>query len=569
MKYPIIFNSSESCYILPRLPNFPNGSYFDYNTCPERYDNTTQKLVRYCCFNIIINVLEKSNYKKIQDWLTYNSSSLLVLPAIFFNLLSLLVLSRFSRLSASATSTNFYMQCLCVFDTLTILSKLIHEVVVVRNTIRDVPIVFNSILCKFTHFTESVFAITSIYILIVMSFDKLICVALPLKVGSLLRPKRARLICTFIILFATLYSCHHIVNQKVHIVFSADIASMASSASSISKSNKSKRDSQNSTTFGKRVVYECIDNWRNLAEQMKLVDNIIRVFVPILLLCICNLSIAIVLAKARKDTMVMLSECTTDTQSGYSLYSKKHGRLEQSRKRSSIPRKSFIKVNNKTTEELLLKIANNPGLSLNSSQNNVSVNDETSSFESNNDSIKCSGRFMNIFNRCRKQQQKNINAESNIHNRRAKQNSHYISVMLFSVCFGFVVLNLPFAIKTLLERKFREKNETLNYLYSNGNYYSTKVSKSDIINAVKYDFFVYITHFLLDLNYIANFFLYFLSGSRFRSRLYALIRCKGTCNRKNLYSMDYTNNFNQSKMKQRATITVTTNLPPSVISKRN
>ena len=50
--------------------------------------------------------------------------------------------------------------------------------------------------------------------------------------------------------------------------------------------------------------------------------------------------------------------------------------------------------------------------------------------------------------------------------------------------------------------------------------------KKEIYNSIFYEFASNMTHFLLDLNYITNFFLYFLSGERFRNELLILLRCK-------------------------------------------
>ena len=97
--------------------------------------------------------------------------------------------------------------------------------------------------------------------------------------------------------------------------------------------------------------------------------------------------------------------------------------------------------------------------------------------------------------------------------------------MLFTVSFGFILLNLPFAVKTIYERSFEEKHNILDFI-TDQDLLSRKITKTDINKSVRYDFFVFMTHFLLDLNYVANFFFYFLSGTRFRSRLYALIFCK-------------------------------------------
>jgi hypothetical protein len=125
--------------------------------------------------------------------------------------------------------------------------------------------------------------------------------------------------------------------------------------------------------------------------------------------------------------------------------------------------------------------------------------------------------------------------------------------MLFTVSFGFILLNLPFAIKTIYERNFKEKQKFLDFLY---NYDENHVfTKLDIETAVKYDFFVYLTHFLLDLNYIANFFFYFLSGSRFRIRLYDLICCKEIFVNTPAPSRHYTQNTQTFKIRRLSTST--------------
>lgn len=63
------------------------------------------------------------------------------------------------------------------------------------------------------------------------------------------------------------------------------------------------------------------------------------------------------------------------------------------------------------------------------------------------------------------------------------------------------------------------------YLYHDDNSFITETSKSEIQTAIKYEFFTSLTHLLLDLNYIANFFLYFFSGSKFRAQLFAMLGC--------------------------------------------
>jgi hypothetical protein len=163
-------NGSLTCFIFPR-EKFPQGLNLTYDSCPETYDNQTAKLIRYCCLNIMFESIQNSFYKQSQDWLRYNSSSVLVGPAVLFNILSLVVLNKFQ--GGSKTSTTFYMKCLCVLDALTIISKFLNELIVVRNGLRKHPLVVTSFLCKFLSFSECLCAVTSIYLLIAMSIDKL------------------------------------------------------------------------------------------------------------------------------------------------------------------------------------------------------------------------------------------------------------------------------------------------------------------------------------------------------------------------------------------------------------
>jgi hypothetical protein len=276
------FNETfNTCYIRPS-DFFPNGSYLDYDTCPESYTNSTISAVFECCLRIIINRLENSHLTKIQGWLAHHSSTLLIGPAIVFNLLSLLVLSRFSKLNSSATSISFYMQCLCIFDALTMLSKFLNEFILVKNQRRQQPFQINSLVCKLSYFSESIFGVTSIYILILMSIDKLICVAFPLRSSSILRPKKAKLLCLFVLLLSMMYSSYHLLTQKALVTM---------------------KQTSNTTS------YECIYTDSNVESKMKIVDNFIRVFVPIILLSICNILIVIILAKSRQ---MFATERTSD-----------------------------------------------------------------------------------------------------------------------------------------------------------------------------------------------------------------------------------------------------------------
>ena len=61
---PYIFDAlNDTCYILPRA-KLPNGLILNYETCPENFDNTTLKLVKYCCFFIIYGITQKLNMDK-------------------------------------------------------------------------------------------------------------------------------------------------------------------------------------------------------------------------------------------------------------------------------------------------------------------------------------------------------------------------------------------------------------------------------------------------------------------------------------------------------------------------
>lgn len=208
-------NNTLSCHIHPNT-RFPHGLYLTYESCPETYDNKTYKAVRFCCFSLMFLVIEQSVYKKAQDFLRYHSSSLLVVPAVLFNVVSFVVLSRFKRLKGSAQiSTTFYMKCLCILDTLTIVSKFVYEVVVVRNGLREHPLVISSFLCKFLGFSECLCAVSAIYILIAMSIDKLICVLAPLKVGQILTTKKAQIIFSCILLSAAFLASYNLFDRRV------------------------------------------------------------------------------------------------------------------------------------------------------------------------------------------------------------------------------------------------------------------------------------------------------------------------------------------------------------------
>lgn len=106
---------------------------------------------------------------------------------------------------------------------------------------------------------------------------------------------------------------------------------------------------------------------------------------------------------------------------------------------------------------------------------------------------------------------------------------------------------LFYCLQTISKLEFYK---IFDYLYHDDNSFITETSKTEIQNAIKYEFFTSLTHLLLDLNYIANFFLYFFSGSKFRAQLFAMLGC---CQKKpsdfytqNHYSNNHTNRNNNN-----------------------
>ncbi|CAF0839054.1 unnamed protein product [Brachionus calyciflorus] len=488
-----VINDTLTCHIYPRS-TFPNGLFLTYDTCPEIYDDQTNKIIRYCCLNIMFSVTQDSIYKKMQDWLRYNSSSLLVGPAVFFNVLSLIVLKRFQRIrSMSQNSTTFYMKCLCIFDTLTIISKFLYEIIVVRNGARKEPLVINSLMCKFLSFSESCCAISAIYILIAMSFEKLICVVMPLKVGLILTKFKAKIIFTCIFMTSSLISSYNLLDKRVFIFESFD---------EIHTVNNTLNHTHNSTSSNmqyKRISYDCDTRWPERKNDLILINNIIRVFVPILLLCICNSWIIIALSRARKNTEAMFM-------------GNSHSQVNIKRSKSDVTSQSKTK---KRQEQIFtFKQIQNSDSKLNAKRDSLIL------------------PVQQIQNFKKSQIPKKPQTKS-------KNSTQNISIMLITVSIGFVLFNLPFAIRTLFQRQFSEKFKILDYLYHDENLFKTTTSKTEISNAVKYEFFSSLTHLLLDLNYIANFFLYFFSGSRFRSQLYSMLKCEKSVEAQKTFKSNY------------------------------
>lgn len=456
MSLLVQFNSSTTCYIPPL------GLSLDFATCPDEYTSSTSatsptlSLIRICCIKIITNVDEIRVLKEIQNFLTYYSCTLLLVPAVFFNLLALLVLRRFNiSTGGGRTSTSLYMMVLCVLDTLAIVAKFIYEVVIIQNQRRASPIAISSLFCKLIHFSETLFSVSAIYLLIAMAIDKLICVVYPLWVFSVLTRKTARNVCVIISVIAAINASFHLFNQHVQVLDYSDNEDM---------------DGQNSSDITK-YVYDCDSKWPDLANKMRLVDNFVRVFIPLVVLFICNSFIAITLIRNRKVNEQLFNHSET-------------------LKGSSIRGKSGLIVmlgrNSRTSETSF-------------------TNDQSKTLERKRTANKAASDV------------------AELSKARYQKNSYYALVMLFSVTLGFVLLNLPFAVKTLLQALFSDNFILLDYVY-HGNY--EKITKSDVINAVKYDFFANFTHFLIDLSYVVNFFLYFFAGSKFRSQLFTMFRRK-------------------------------------------
>ncbi len=403
----------------------------------------------WCCLGILTNVLEISEYKKLQNWLTYYGSTMLIMPAVIFNFLSFVILMSMSR-----TSTSFYMKSLCIFDTLTIFSKFLHESIVTRNQIREHPLPFGSVFCKLEYFAESLLAMTSIYILIAMSFDKLVCVMAPLKASVLLTTRNARIVCTLIVACSMAFGSFHLFMQQVRVLHSGDldIKVLTSVQDDMHISNYVKTLKTHPMN---RIVYDCDSKWPGMLPDLKRAENIMRVFIPIILLLVINISTLIAFKRTSKQTSKILCDST-----GERVRSKKNCVLR------------WISTSKRFNQ-----------------QHSMELTDKKPNLN-------------NVRKTC-------------CHAKRSKTHSHHVLIMIFSVCFGFIVLNLPFALTCLIERK----KLLVDYLYHNDNSFSIDFNKTDIIQAVHYEFFAFMSHFLLDLNYVANFFIFFLSGSNFRAQL--------------------------------------------------
>lgn len=174
----------------------------------------------------------------------------------------------------------------------------------------------------------------SIYLLIAMSCDKLVCVIAPLKVKQILTYRKAR--CTFatILFFAMAISSFNLFDKRVFVLESESTVVNGGSdeintttsldesflspfsstiiipTSTLTYALRLNNTAYNKTRYAPRLndpaatffTYDCDSNWPELQNDWLIVENIIRVFLPILSLIICNLWIVVALRKAKRNT---------------------------------------------------------------------------------------------------------------------------------------------------------------------------------------------------------------------------------------------------------------------------
>ena len=212
--------------------------------------------------------------------------------------------------------------------------------------------------------------------------------------------------------------------------------------------------------------------------NLSVFDSIFKTFIPLLFLLVCNTSIILLAAKERKKIRNLFNE----SKSIYKKNSTKNPKLDK------------IEKPNIENEDKLL----------------ILTKDDVKKSNKNDIAL--------ISKSIRRKRSKNYSKMS-------KKNFNFLSVLLLASSFEFILLNLPIAIVTLLDTEKRRGIVTLmNYGFNNMN--STLiVSKSQVISAFRLDYFIYTSFFLYDLNYIADFFFYFLSSAVFRKKLYLLFVC--------------------------------------------
>ncbi len=192
-------------------------------------------------------------------------------------------------------------------------------------------------MCKFISFFESTCTISSIYMLIAMSIDKLICVLKPLKVNQLLTPRNARISTTCILTVAAVFSSYELFAQH---------------SIELKVSKQKDNFSQNVTEKEYILIgYDCDTKWPEWSKDWILVNNIIKVFVPIVILCVCNTWIVISLTKSKKKTDALFVKTETSLNKSSNL-SMNHTRSKH------IQLTKFNNINNGLTVPLTRNLSN-------------------------------------------------------------------------------------------------------------------------------------------------------------------------------------------------------------------
>ena len=403
----------NTCIIYPNS-NFPNGSFFNYTLCPEEY-NSSRKFLVQCCFQIMKNELKTSGF---EQWMIFH---IIAIPVIILYFISFYVLCRNTReyKIKNRSSINFYMKCMCIFDALTIIFKFINQFFFVRNSMRKLEDAFkiNPVVCKIIHFSESTCVISTAYILVLMNFYKLMGIARPMEmkiqICKLCRPKWEWLNISFVLAASIAYNSFYIFNIKYFIETNPN------------KTHTCNIDSQDAIQH----------------KNMHQFDKIVKILIPVVILCIINILMIILLVKPEKGVSLI----------------------------ENIPLRNLKKQK-----------------------------------------------------KHKKQRNKASTSQSNPEDTKKRSSS-----ILLVITVGIIILNLPYFMFTTLSIN---NNKLKNVLLLSQSYYldednkSFMLSKNDIEDAIKFDFFHDISHFLYDFNYAANFLFYFLLGSSFRGRLCGLFK---------------------------------------------
>ncbi len=207
---------------------------------------------------------------------------------------------------------------------------------------------------------------------------------------------------------------------------------------------------------------------------------------PILTLCFCNSWITIAISRAKRNSKALFQSVYIQT-----YRYNNNSQIEADNKSGIIVRKRKSLLPRRSLDTDL-------SISISMKENNNRKSSTASAYGTNSKSISSRGGAMS-------------------------SSSHHISIMLLTISIGFIVLNLPFAIHTIFHKHYSSKFK-VRFDYDDFKIVG-KASKEEALNSVRYftvyySFFDSISHFLRDLNFIANFFFYFFSGSRFRNHLF-------------------------------------------------